>query len=739
MCSTIIGPANALLRWSLSASVVIALLLCGSAALGQQSVPAEDLPRVTVPHHVDATTPDPSAKADAGLPSQRFGLEFEEELLALVLDPIDIATLRAEDAARDEPPLRVGVNRPLAFAATDGPATIQAVPGVASVWTAVFVSPGAQGLRAHFSYVDLPPGAELWVYGPQAPDRANGPYQKTGPYRKGEFWSGIVLGEELRVEYFLPEGAAESDFFLVEELEHLYRGLEPPEPTGGPGTREGPCHNDVMCYPDWHPLHNATLRILVNDGQYGYQCSATLLNTEASDETPYVLTAEHCVWDQAVAETLAATWFYQTESCDGPPGDYVLCAGADYLVGSSGTDETLVMILGTLPDGLTWSGWDTTTSLPNGTDVTCMSHPDGARKKITCGDLIPQPWNDPYDYWGIRWTSGTIEMGSSGSGLYRDDNHLLIGVASHSQVPIGCDNPDGPSGYGKFGRFYWSIDTLLEEGSDDALEDFDTCETALTVPSFPFVIPGLIVKSTDEDWLHFEVPTGAELTIDATFIHFNGDIDLELYMDCEGSLIAQANSNNDDEHLTFFNFLPSHDFYLRIFLEADTRNEYDLSIDVACDAPSAPTDVTASDGDFCDRVRISWTGVLGATGYTIWRSEIDDSATASQIGSSKTSPFEDNTTEDSVTYFYWVKTVNDCGESGFSESDSGYSYCGECEGDVDGDGDTDHSDLGGLLAAWCSHDGDPNWNPNADLDGDGHVGHGDLGILLADWGCGTVP
>jgi len=60
-----------------------------------------------------------------------------------------------------------------------------------------------------------------------------------------------------------------------------------------------------------------------------------------------------------------------------------------------------------------------------------------------------------------------------------------------------------------------------------------------------------------------------------------------------------------------------------------------------------------------------------------------------------------------------------------------------CEGDIDGDGDTDHSDLGELLAAWCTHEGDPNWNPNADLDGDGHVGHGDLGILLADWGCGV--
>jgi len=58
-----------------------------------------------------------------------------------------------------------------------------------------------------------------------------------------------------------------------------------------------------------------------------------------------------------------------------------------------------------------------------------------------------------------------------------------------------------------------------------------------------------------------------------------------------------------------------------------------------------------------------------------------------------------------------------------------------CVGDIDGDGDTDHSDLGELLAAWCTQEGDPNWNPNADLDDDGHVGHGDLGILLADWGC----
>jgi hypothetical protein len=69
--------------------------------------------------------------------------------------------------------------------------------------------------------------------------------------------------------------------------------------------------------------------------------------------------------------------------------------------------------------------------------------------------------------------------------------------------------------------------------------------------------------------------------------------------------------------------------------------------------------------------------------------------------------------------------------------DMSLTAVGDCPGDIDGDGETGHADLGLLLSAWCSQEGDSNWNPDADLDGDGHVGHGDLGILLADWGCGT--
>jgi hypothetical protein len=53
-----------------------------------------------------------------------------------------------------------------------------------------------------------------------------------------------------------------------------------------------------------------------------------------------------------------------------------------------------------------------------------------------------------------------------------------------------------------------------------------------------------------------------------------------------------------------------------------------------------------------------------------------------------------------------------------------------CAGDLDGDGDTDQSDLGILLANWgCTGD------CTGDLDGDDDTDQGDLGILLADWGC----
>lgn len=60
-------------------------------------------------------------------------------------------------------------------------------------------------------------------------------------------------------------------------------------------------------------------------------------------------------------------------------------------------------------------------------------------------------------------------------------------------------------------------------------------------------------------------------------------------------------------------------------------------------------------------------------------------------------------------------------------------YVCACNGDLDGDCDSDQADLGILLTDWgCTGGECP-----GDLDGDGDTDQADLGVLLPDWGCGT--
>jgi hypothetical protein len=89
-----------------------------------------------------------------------------------------------------------------------------------------------------------------------------------------------------------------------------------------------------------------------------------------------------------------------------------------------------------------------------------------------------------------------------------------------------------------------------------------------------------------------------------------------------------------------------------------------------------PRNVSATDGTYADKVRVTWTTVGGATRYYIYRS------TSSVTPSFSTTPiasvdapvvqYDDLSAALGTVYYYWVRAVSATDVSDFSASDSGY-------------------------------------------------------------------
>jgi len=87
--------------------------------------------------------------------------------------------------------------------------------------------------------------------------------------------------------------------------------------------------------------------------------------------------------------------------------------------------------------------------------------------------------------------------------------------------------------------------------------------------------------------------------------------------------------------------------------------------------PSVPQGVSASDGDYPDRILVSWNPVRGAQRYEVFRAESEEGDYA-KIGESTTTTFSDTEAQGNRLYWYRVRACNQFGCSALSEPDSGY-------------------------------------------------------------------
>jgi hypothetical protein len=623
------------------------------------------------------------------------------------LGPFDTQPFVEEDAQRGDWPLRTGVAREVTIGDEDG--QWEQLAGIGWLWTVRVVSDDATAIRLHFVNVTLPEGAQIAVRGESGLPLYGYYDTYSRDVQRGQFWTTEVFGDTALVEYFWPNSRVRQPAlpFAIDSVMHNYHEIF--AQIQGGGAREGNCHNDVTCYPEWLNERNGTCMITIVIPPDTWLCSAAMLATTTQDETPYILTARHCVGNDDEAQTVTAYFKFHTLTCNSGSATLgPVARGCTYLATHTGADQTLMMLDGALPTGVAWVGWSSV-AIGAGRDVATIGHPDGAYKRITFGTTFSYDTN----YIGISWYSGTVEGGNSGGGLFRTDDHLLYAVASFSTPPIDCSNPDGPSGFGKFSRFYPTIASLLVAGSDDAFEDNDDCPNAYSLGVG--VYNDLIVKSTDEDWYKITVPACNRLTASAQFTNSDGNIDVDLYDACGGTLLHHAGGTSGLQSVTYDNTdsMPV-DWFVHVYLVTDTRQQYQLTVTLTSLGTSTqitdqPDSQTVNVGD-----PVTFAVVAQGTNLSYqWYHDSDP------IDGATNSTYDILSAQPSDAGDYTVLVSGDCGEetSDVATLTVQQGGCCPCAGDLsDPCNDVVNvSDFTLFAAAFGSSVGDPEYNVCADL------------------------
>jgi hypothetical protein len=328
----------------------------------------------------------------------------------------------------------------------------------------------AKSLRLHLLFDDQSPSLELRVQG-NKDDIVLGPILGTA-VRDRELWLPVTTGEEAVLEVFIPTGDAVPNVrFQIDQINYIYGVTLPNRPlsTGAADYKE----YDVTCYSNYSnytAIQNAaaaTAKIMFISGGSSYVCSGTLLNDKKSTTTPWFATANHCVPNQTVANTVTFFWRYEATSCGSSSTDsrYRQTSGGGQLLWTDATYDAAFLKLNSPPGPYTYfAGWDAN-SFAIGDTVYGVHHPAGDHTMVSVGSItaLDQPTtsadtgntlvlND------VKYTYGGVEGGSSGSGVFRSAGSYLAwkgalfgGPGTNYQI----------AGYGPFEYFYSNVKQYL--------------------------------------------------------------------------------------------------------------------------------------------------------------------------------------------------------------------------------------------------------------------------------------
>jgi hypothetical protein len=334
------------------------------------------------------------------------------------------------------------------------------------------VSPGAAALRIALRLSTADPGIGLRFSGNGAHAQVFGPTPAAtvvGDARRfGVFWSPVLEGDVATLEIAVKAGVRLDDLAMtLAKVSHQVVAPASLDKLDAKAVQDigtaASCNIDVACVTPQSAAfvdsRNAVAAIeFMHDDGFTYLCTGQLLNDSVASNTPYFLSASHCLDSALAAHTLNSYWFFDAVSCGSKivPAFVQQAAGASLLARSVDSDWALVRLDADPPPGATFSAWRAE-PIPSSSTVTVLHHPEGDLKKFSQGLTHGyQLYEDGSSFAQVQYSQGTTEPGSSGAGLltflssggyYEVRGGLWRGDAS-------CDSPLGIDEYSR-------LDTML--------------------------------------------------------------------------------------------------------------------------------------------------------------------------------------------------------------------------------------------------------------------------------------
>jgi|GEM_PF-4618934 len=332
------------------------------------------------------------------------------------------------------------------------------------IWTTYLEAKDAEGIRIKITQSDLPAVASVYIYNDNG--EVYGPYAASRIGEEG-MWSHVLFSDHAYLQVQLPMDYPDYDSFNIGIEAFCHQVYSYQSRTG--------CFEDVNCtaannFSNIEILKSACAHLQYVDNGGSYICSGSLINDTNEDHfMPYLLTANHCISSQTVAQSVVSFFDYETEYCGGPVGEMIQVLGAHLTATNAANDFTFLLLGENVPTGedTRWYlGW-TTASVSNGTSLYSVNHPAGMPQQYIKSANTTSGFNcSGFSYSNYHYTNpvqGATVGGSSG-GTVTLENGQVVGQLYGScgtNLDDECDYPAYNNMWGRFNVTYPHISNWL--------------------------------------------------------------------------------------------------------------------------------------------------------------------------------------------------------------------------------------------------------------------------------------